>query len=84
MRGIPERHRAQGRRKNMDENTLNLETRKFLKEVGVTTQRKIEQAVGEAVKTGKLQGNETLRAHMTVTVDQIELRHEVTAEIRLA
>ena len=32
----------------MDENTLNIETRGFLKEVGVTSQREIEKAVREA------------------------------------
>jgi hypothetical protein len=36
----------------MDENVLNLGTRKFLKEVGITSQRKIEQAVRDALRAG--------------------------------
>lgn len=68
----------------MDEDLFNLEMRKFLKEVGVTTQRRIEQAVGEALQSGKLKGGETLAAHMTITVDGVDLHHEVNGKIRLA
>ena len=65
----------------MDENTLNIETRRFLKQVGVTSQREIEKAVREAVRSGKLQGPERLRVHVTLTVEAIGLRHEVEGEI---
>jgi hypothetical protein len=65
----------------MDENTLNIEIRRFLKEVGVTSQREIEKAVREAVSSGKLRGHERLRAHVTLTVEAIGLRHEVEGEI---
>ena len=67
----------------MDENTLNIETRKFLKEVGITSQREIESAVREALRSGKLKGDERLRAHVTLTVEAIGLRHEVEGEILL-
>jgi len=67
----------------MDENTLNIETRKFLKEVGVTSQREIEKAVREALKSGSLEGKKQLRAHMTLTVEDIGLRHEVDGEIQI-
>lgn len=67
----------------MDGSTLNIETRRFLKEVGVTSQREIETAVREAVRRGALKGNERLRAHVTLTVEGLELRHEVEGEIRL-
>ncbi|MFI5401191.1 MAG: DUF6494 family protein [SAR324 cluster bacterium] len=65
----------------MDENTVNIETRRFLKEVGVTSQREIEKAVREAVRAGKLKPNEPLKAHMTLTVEGIGLKHEVEGEI---
>ncbi len=67
----------------MDESTLNIDTRRFLKEVGVTSQREIESAVREAVRSGKLKGNERLRARMTLTVEAVGLRHEVEGEIQL-
>jgi hypothetical protein len=42
----------------MDEDAFNIAVRKFLKEVGVTSQRVIENAVRDTVKNGQLRGNE--------------------------
>ena len=67
----------------MDEDLLNIEMRKFLKEVGVTSQRRIEQAIQAAVKDGKLKGNESLNARMTLVIDAIGFRHEVAGDIRI-
>jgi hypothetical protein len=47
--------------------------RKFLKHVGVHSQREIEAAVERAIKSGKLKGNEKLPAKMTLTVGGVEL-----------
>lgn len=52
----------------MDEEALNMSTRKFLKKVGVTTQRSIETAVREQIASGQLSGNETLEVEAVVTV----------------
>jgi len=52
----------------LDEEALNMSTRKFLKKVGVTTQRSIEMAVREQVASGQLTGNETLEVEAVVTV----------------
>ena len=46
----------------MDEDRFNMSVRKFLKLVGVTSQREIENAVREAVKAGRLRGDEALQA----------------------
>jgi hypothetical protein len=67
----------------MDENVFNMAIRTFLKEVGVTSQREIEIAVREAVRTGALKGKERLTARAVVTVDGLDLRHEVKGEITL-
>jgi len=67
----------------MDEERFNMSVRKFLKVVGVTCQREIEKAVREAERLGKLSGNATLRAKMTLSIDEIELRHEVEDDIEL-
>jgi Family of unknown function (DUF6494) len=66
----------------MDEDRFNMSVRKFLKVVGVTSQREIENAVREAVKAGRLQGG-TVRAKVTLTVEAIGLKHEVEEEIEL-
>lgn len=56
----------------MDEDRFNMEMRKFLKEVGVTSQREIERLVREgAVKGGEL------RLRMTLTAENADLEHVV-------
>ena len=39
---------------NIDEDRLNIEIRKFLKQVGVTSQREIEKAVRDAAASGQM------------------------------
>jgi hypothetical protein len=68
----------------MNEDAFNISIRKFLKVVGVTSQREIEQAVREAVESGKLKGSEKLSAKVVLTIDAIGLKHEVEEEIKLA
>lgn len=67
----------------MDEDRLNMEIRKFLKTVGVTSQREIEKAVRDAVAAGGLKGTETLSARMVLTIDAIGLRHDIDQDITL-
>ena len=67
----------------MNEDVFNASLRKFLKKVGITSQREIEKAVREAVEAGRLKGNEKLPAKMVLTVGGISLSHEVTDEIEL-
>ena len=67
----------------MDEDRFNIAVRKFLKEVGVTSQRVIENAVRDAVKNGQLRGNEKLRAKMTLEIVNPAIRHVVEGDIDL-
>ncbi|PST20675.1 hypothetical protein C7U60_15915 [Mesorhizobium plurifarium] len=62
----------------MSEDAFNMSIRKFLKEVGVTSQRKIE----ETVRKGQV-GGEKLKVRMTLTADGTSLEHVVTGEIEL-
>jgi Family of unknown function (DUF6494) len=68
----------------MDEEAFNLSIRRFLKRLGVTSQREIELGVRELLDAGKLSGNETLEARAVVTVDGLEREIVVTGEIALA
>jgi hypothetical protein len=68
----------------MNEETFNISLRKFLKVVGVTSQREVEQAVRAAIESGKLKGNETLQARIVLTIGAVGLKHEVEEEIKLA
>ena len=67
----------------MDEDTFNISIRKFLKVVGVSSQREIEQAVGKAIADGRLTGNETLPATMTLRVGALQLEVIFDGEIKL-
>ena len=62
----------------MDESSFNMAVRKFLKEVGVTSQREIERVVRE----GKVEGLE-LRLRMTLTAESAPLKHVVEQTIDL-
>ena len=61
----------------LDEDRLNLEIRKFLKQVGVTSQREIEKAVRDAAASGKLSGAAPLDAKMTLSIPALGLEHVV-------
>ena len=63
----------------MDEDRFNMELRKFLKQVGVTSQREVERVAREGGVKGKV-----LRLKMTLTSpDAPGLNHVVDAEIAL-
>ena len=67
----------------MNEDVLNNSIRKFLKTVGVTSQREIEKAVREGIESGKLKGRETLPAKMVLTLGDVNLTFEVKGSIEL-
>ena len=65
----------------MNEDVLNMEVRKFLKQVGVTSQREIEAAIRAGVASGKLKGKKKIAAKMTLTIDSLGIRHEIADDI---
>ncbi len=67
----------------MDQETFNLGIRKFLKMVGVNSQREIEQAVGKALEGGRLKGDETLTARMMLEIPELGLKVPFDGEIKL-
>lgn len=67
----------------MNEDRFNMDIRKFLKVVGVTSQREIEQAVRAALDKGTLAEGAVLKARITLTVPEIGLVHEVEGDIGL-
>ena len=63
----------------MDEDRFNMSLRKFLKQVGVTSQREIEEIVrGGAVGGGKL------KVRVVLTAEGTDLNHVVEGEIDLS
>lgn len=67
----------------MDDETFNISLRKFLKMVGVSSQREIEQAVARALQEGNIAGTESFPATMTLEIAGLKLRAVFDGEIRL-
>ena len=63
----------------MDEQRFNLSMRKFLKEVGITSQQAIERVVRE----GGLSDKGTLKVKMVLTAENTPLDHVVEGDIDL-
>ena len=68
----------------MDEDALNMEIRRFLKQVGVTSQREIERATAEALAAGKLTGGGSVTITATLTAPDIGLSHQVEGKLKIS
>ncbi|HEY9547890.1 MAG TPA: DUF6494 family protein [Kiloniellaceae bacterium] len=68
----------------MDEEIFNMELRKFLKKVGVTSQREIETAVRDALDSGKLKGSEALKVKAVLSIESLGLSHDIDGDIKLS
>jgi hypothetical protein len=67
----------------MNEDTLNMEIRKFLKRVGISSQREIEHAVQSAIEDGTLTGSGNLAVKMTLELPELDIKHELDGSINL-
>jgi hypothetical protein len=67
----------------MNEDAFNMSLRKFLKKVGITCQREIEEAVRAALAGARLKGNEALPAKVMLTVGGVDLKIEIEGAIEL-
>lgn len=67
----------------MDEDVFNLQIRKFLKKVGIQSQRAIEKAVRDGIESGQLTGSETLQAKVHLTVESAGVDHMIEGTIAL-
>ena len=64
----------------MDEEKLNISVRKFLKQVGVTSQREIEKAVRNAAREGDLPSG-GLEVTVRLECPDLNLSHEIEGRI---
>ena len=67
----------------MDEEVLNIQVRKFLKKVGIQSQREIEQAVKNHIMKGSISGAEKLDASMLLEVPEIGLKISIEGKIEI-
>jgi hypothetical protein len=67
----------------MNDEAFNLSIRKFLKMVGVNSQRAIEQQVAQAIASGGIRGTESFPATVTLEIADLGLRVRFDGEIAL-
>ncbi len=67
----------------MDHEVFNLSIRKFLKTVGVNSQREIEQTVQKAIESQRIKGDETFAAKVILEIPSLGLRVPFDGEIKL-
>jgi hypothetical protein len=66
----------------MEDDVLNMSVRKFLKNVGVSSQRQIEESVRKAVAGGGLQAGSSVPVRMTLEMDTLDEPFVVNGEIK--
>jgi hypothetical protein len=67
----------------MDDEVFNLSIRKFLKIVGIGSQREIERAVRQGIEDGAIKGTESFPAHVTLVVQGLNIQVSFDGTIKL-
>ena len=67
----------------MDQETFNLSIRKFLKMVGINSQREIEQAVARAIASKQIAGAESFPAQVTLEIPGLRVKVTFDGQIKL-
>ena len=67
----------------MDEDNLNIEIRTFLKKVGITSQREIENYVRKKFSEGDLKKGQSLEIKMELSSNNGDLSHTIKEEIKV-
>lgn len=68
----------------MDEDALNMSVRKFLKKVGITSQREIEQVIKQAVADGVIDQDAVCKVSMQLIIDVSDKPLVIDGEIHLS
>ena len=68
----------------MDDNQFNINIRKYLKKVGITSQREIENEVRSAIDKKSMPGDENLDVKVTLSIDALQFSVEINGEISLS
>ena len=68
---------------NVDEDNLNIEIRKFLKKVGITSQREIEKFIRKSLANGSLKEGQSIEISMNLSSENRELSHIIKETIHI-
>ena len=67
----------------MDEDNLNLEIRKFLKQVGISSQREIENYIRKKFSEGSITVGESIKVSMNLSSEDGELSHSIQEDLKI-
>tara|TARA_B100000700_G_scaffold143306_1_gene159292 strand:- start:532 stop:738 length:207 start_codon:yes stop_codon:yes gene_type:complete len=67
----------------MDEDNLNIEIRKFLKKVGITSQRKIENYIRKKFTEGNIKEGDSIEVSMNLSSGDGELSHSINESLKI-
>ena len=67
----------------MNEDNLNMEIRKFLKKVGITSQRIIENHIYEADKNGTIKTGDAIELNMTLSIKNFQSSNRIDGKITI-
>tara|TARA_B100000575_G_scaffold34181_1_gene22986 strand:- start:441 stop:647 length:207 start_codon:yes stop_codon:yes gene_type:complete len=67
----------------MDEDNLNIEIRKFLKQVGISSQREIENYVRRKFTDGSIKIGESIKVSMNLSSEDGELNHSIKEDLKI-
>ena len=67
----------------MNEDNLNMEIRKFLKKVGITSQRIIENNINEANKKGLINEGDEIELEMTLSIKNFNTSDKIISKIKI-
>ena len=67
----------------MDENNLNIEIRKFLKQVGISSQREIENYIRKKFADGNIKKNQSIKVSMNLSSEDGELSHSINETLKI-
>ena len=67
----------------MNEDSLNIQIRKFLKKTGITSQRAIEQAVRDGIRDGRIRSGDRLEATMSLSIRQLDLDVDIVDTLEI-
>jgi len=67
----------------MDEDNLNIEIRKFLKKVGITSQREIENYIRKKFTEGNIKEGDSVEVSMNLSSDDGELSHSINESLKI-
>ena len=66
----------------MDDDDLNIQIRKFLKQVGIKSQREIENGIRQGVMNGSIDEDTSIQARMTLEIEALKISTVIEGKIQ--